>query len=130
MSLQLGRERPRSAPETLSHFTFFYVKAAMTVRRTNSPRKSIEPDFALAATESRFVDVGGQMLHIGIRAVDSRVPPLIFNGLGANLELVEPLGVALTGIESVVFDVPGIGGSPAPKLPYFLWQMARLDDCR
>jgi poly(3-hydroxyalkanoate) depolymerase len=53
---------------------------------------------------------------------------LICNGLGANLELIEPLASALTDIETVLFDVPGVGGSPRPKRPYRFKTLARLAD--
>ena len=32
----------------------------------------------------------------------------------------------LDGPEAIVFDVPGVGGSPAPRLPYRPWTLARL----
>src|SRR5262249_43813295 len=47
-------------------------------------------------------------------------------GIGANIELVEPFLDALAGPEAIVFDVPGVGGSPAPTLPYRPWTLARL----
>ena len=72
-------------------------------------------------------DVGGQTLRVGVRRGDDARPPLlIFNGIGANIELVEPFLDALDGPEAVVFDVPGVGGSPAPTLPYRPSTLARL----
>src|ERR1700752_3827545 len=69
--------------------------------------------------EIRSVDIGGQQLRVGIRPGISAPPPLlIFNGIGANLELVEPFVAALEGVETIIFDVPGIGGSPLPPRPY------------
>jgi poly(3-hydroxyalkanoate) depolymerase len=76
----------------------------------------------------RTLDVGGRRLRVGTRLGESGVPLLIFNGIGANFELLEPLTTALAGIGIVVFDVPGVGGSPAPKMPYRLWWLARLAD--
>ena len=81
-----------------------------------------------AAIAIRTVAIDGQVLRIGIRAGSAPVPLLIFNGIGANLELMAPFTAALDGIESVVFDVPGVGGSPAPTLPYRLKGLARLAD--
>jgi len=78
-------------------------------------------------SEIKMLDVSGQSLRVGIRRGKSSSPPLvIFNGIGANLELLEPFVEALKGIEIVVFDVPGVGGSPAPKLPYRYSRIARL----
>lgn len=72
-------------------------------------------------------DVGGQVLRVGIRRGDKARPPLLlFNGIGANIELIRPFLDALDGIEAIIFDVPGVGGSPAPKLPYRPWTLAGL----
>jgi poly(3-hydroxyalkanoate) depolymerase len=74
-----------------------------------------------------LLDVGGQTLRVGIRHGDKARPPLLlFNGIGANIELVEPFVEALDGTEAIVFDVPGVGGSPAPKLPYRPSMLAQL----
>jgi poly(3-hydroxyalkanoate) depolymerase len=72
-------------------------------------------------------EVGGQTLRVGIRPGDkSRAPLLLFNGIGANIELVEPFLDILDGPEAIIFDVPGVGGSPAPRVPYRPWHLARL----
>ncbi len=84
---------------------------------------------AHAPLDVRTVDVGGQMLRVGVRPGTGTGPALlVFNGIGANIELLAPFVDALDGVEVVLFDVPGVGGSPAPKLPYRLWQIARLAD--
>jgi poly(3-hydroxyalkanoate) depolymerase len=77
--------------------------------------------------EIRLHDVGGQTLRVGVRRGDQARPPLLlFNGIGASIELAEPFLDALDGSETIVFDVPGVGGSPAPWLPYRPWTLARL----
>src|SRR6266566_8291528 len=74
-----------------------------------------------------LTEVAGQTLRVGIRAGDkARTPLLLFNGIGGNIELVEPFLQRLDGPEAIVFDVPGVGGSPAPKLPYRPSTMVRL----
>jgi poly(3-hydroxyalkanoate) depolymerase len=47
-------------------------------------------------------------------------PPLLLcNGIGASLEALQPLVDALDPDRGLVrFDVPGVGGSPLPPLPY------------
>lgn len=73
--------------------------------------------------------IGAQRLRVAIRpagASSSGVPLLLCNGIGANLELAVPLVQRLNGIESVLFDAPGAGRSPAPKRPYRLFMLARL----
>ena len=72
-------------------------------------------------------DVGGQTLRVGIRRGDKARPPLLlFNGIGASIELAAPFIDALPDTEAIVFDVPGVGGSPAPRLPYRPSTLARL----
>jgi poly(3-hydroxyalkanoate) depolymerase len=75
----------------------------------------------------RSLTIEGQRLRIGVRAGAPRLPPLIvFNGIGASLELIEPFVSALPEREVVAFDVPGSGGSPAALLPYRFPGLARL----
>jgi poly(3-hydroxyalkanoate) depolymerase len=72
-------------------------------------------------------DVDGQMLRVGIRRGEkAQAPLLLFNGIGASIELVAPFLEALTGPEAIIFDVPGVGGSPAPTLPYRPSTLTRL----
>jgi poly(3-hydroxyalkanoate) depolymerase len=79
------------------------------------------------ALQIRAIDVGAQRLRIGIRAGTGEGPPLLLcNGIGASIELVEPFIAALDGVESIVFDAPGVGGSPRPALPYRFWNLACL----
>jgi len=76
----------------------------------------------------RTIDVKGQRLRIAIRPGDgTRTALLLLNGIGANLELLQPFVDALDGAITVIrFDAPGTGGSPAPRLPYRFPSLARL----
>jgi len=75
------------------------------------------------------VDLDGQALRVGRwRQRGHRPPLLIFNGIGANLELVRPFVDALGQVEVVIFDIPGVGGSPAPLLPYRFATLAFMAD--
>jgi poly(3-hydroxyalkanoate) depolymerase len=79
------------------------------------------------ALQIRAIDVGAQRLRIGIRPGTGEGPPLLLcNGIGASIELVEPFIAALDGVETIVFDAPGVGGSPRPALPYRFWNLACL----
>jgi poly(3-hydroxyalkanoate) depolymerase len=50
---------------------------------------------------------------------------LLCNGIGASLDLLQPFVDRLDArIEVVRFDVPGVGGSPDPRLPYNFALMA------
>jgi poly(3-hydroxyalkanoate) depolymerase len=74
----------------------------------------------------RTVDVDGQLLRVAIKRGTSARPLLLFNGIGANWQLAKPFLDALTHTEAVIFDVPGVGGSPMPSLPYRPSTIARL----
>src|SRR5262245_60912475 len=76
---------------------------------------------------AEMIEVGGQQLRVAIRRCPSNRPPLLlFNGIGANWELAKPFMSALTRTEAIIFDVPGVGGSPLPSLPYRPSTIARL----
>jgi poly(3-hydroxyalkanoate) depolymerase len=48
-----------------------------------------------------------------------RPPLLLLNGIGASLELLQPFVDEIDpAVEVIRFDVPGVGGSPLPALPY------------
>ena len=65
------------------------------------------------------MSVGEQSLRVAIkRGTKARPPLLLFNGIGANWELAKPFLRALTSTEAIIFDIPGIGGSPLPARPY------------
>ncbi len=70
--------------------------------------------------EARTITVRGQRLRVAIRSGNgTRTPLLLVNGIGVNLEVLQPFVDALDpAIEVVRFDVPGTGGSPAPRIPY------------
>lgn len=79
------------------------------------------------AIQTGLFDIDGQQLHVGIRDGSSDRPPLLmFNGIGANLELAFPFIEALDDTTAVIFDVPGVGGSPMPTVPYRPSTLARL----
>ena len=79
------------------------------------------------AIEERTIVVGGQPLRVATtRAREGRPPLLLFNGIGANWQIAKPFLQALTNTSVIIFDVPGIGGSPLPPLPYRPSTLARL----
>lgn len=83
---------------------------------------------ASVATPYRMVRLGERRLRMGRWGGVNARPPnplLIFNGIGINMEVMEPLVRAIAAERPVLmFDMPGIGGSPAPMLPYAAWQVA------
>src|SRR4051812_15512885 len=77
-------------------------------------------------SSGEFVRTGaaaGRTLRVSVRpGTDPDVPVLLLmNGIGASLEVLQPFVDALDRRRTVVrFDVPGVGGSPAPVVPYNL----------
>jgi len=72
------------------------------------------------------VTVDGITLRYGVRSGSARPALLLFNGIGANLEVVRPLVDAIPDREILIFDVPGIGGSELDLIPRRLPGLARL----
>jgi poly(3-hydroxyalkanoate) depolymerase len=71
----------------------------------------------------RTVTAAGRTLRVAVRpGTDDAVPPLLLmNGIGASLEVLQPFVDALDRRRTVIrFDVPGVGGSPRPVVPYNL----------
>lgn len=85
---------------------------------------------AVTGDELFEVDVRGRCLRVSVRrstGTRSRTPLLLMNGIGASLELLQPFVDELPPeLEVIRFDVPGIGGSPMPMLPYHMSTFAPL----
>ena len=77
--------------------------------------------------EISFEKIGLQKLRVAIWRSENKnkkMPMLFFNGIGANLEIAQPLGDMLRDRDVITFDLPGIGGSPNPVAPYRPWWVA------
>ena len=75
----------------------------------------------------RTLRVAGQELPVALHGrPDACRTLLVFNGIGASLETVAPFAARFGDTRVVTFDVPGVGGSPAPALPYRFSWLARL----
>jgi poly(3-hydroxyalkanoate) depolymerase len=78
--------------------------------------------------EFSMVDIGGRTLRVARWLASDPAPgarPLLFfNGIGANIELMAPLAERLTERDVITFDMPGVGGSPDPVIPYRPWLIA------
>lgn len=77
--------------------------------------------------ESRLLTGGGMRLNVATTPGEAgRTPLVLFNGIGANLELLEPFVAALDPrIPTVRIDAPGIGRSPRRLRPYRFSGLAR-----
>ena len=80
------------------------------------------------ASTSRTLSIGGRIVRVAVREGNPDWPPLLLcNGIGASLELFQPFVDALDPQRAVIrFDMPGIGGSPAPVVPYHLVTLPSL----
>ncbi|HUO36854.1 MAG TPA: alpha/beta fold hydrolase [Mycobacterium sp.] len=66
----------------------------------------------------RLTPVLGQQIRVNVRA-GTGVPLVLCNGIGASMEVLDPVVAHLDPDTTVVrFDVPGTGGSPDSPLPY------------
>ncbi|MGO8770499.1 MAG: alpha/beta fold hydrolase [Mycobacterium sp.] len=78
--------------------------------------------------EVRYITAGGQRIRVNVRQ-GTGVPLVLCNGIGASLEVLDPL-VENLACPVVRFDVPGTGGSPtspAPYgFPYLAWVLGRV----
>jgi poly(3-hydroxyalkanoate) depolymerase len=76
----------------------------------------------------RILTIGGRAIRVSVReGAPGRPPLLLCNGIGVSLELFQPFVDALDPQRPVIrFDMPGVGGSPAPVVPYHLATLPSL----
>jgi poly(3-hydroxyalkanoate) depolymerase len=86
------------------------------LRRRKAGKPKAKPE------RMRVLTVGGKTLRVSVREGTPGWPPLLLcNGIGVSLELLQPFVDAIDPRRPVIrFDMPGIGGSPAPLMPYHL----------
>ena len=73
--------------------------------------------------------VDGRVLRVAVWRASQptdRLPILFFNGIGANIEAMAPMAELLDDRDFITFDMPGIGGSPDPVVPYNAILMSRI----
>jgi poly(3-hydroxyalkanoate) depolymerase len=76
---------------------------------------------------ARSVALGAQAVRYAVAGPpDAARTLLVFNGIGAGVESLAPFIAAFERTRVVAFDVPGVGGSPAPLLPYRMQDIAGL----
>ena len=80
------------------------------------PGSAAPPWHAGGGERLRMLTVRGRVLRVTVRDGDPDWPPLLLcNGIGVSLELLQPFVDALDPRRGVIrFDMPGVGGSPAP----------------
>ncbi|TRD20695.1 poly(3-hydroxyalkanoate) depolymerase [Palleronia caenipelagi] len=81
----------------------------------------------MAQEDIRMITIGAQDLRVGLFGPeDASRNLLIFNGIGASLDTVKGFADCFDDVRVITFDVPGVGGSPAPLLPYRFTWLSRL----
>lgn len=87
------------------------------------------------ACRFEMIRAGGRMLRVAIWNAEQEPrarPILFFNGIGANIEAMAPLADWFADRDLVTFDMPGVGKSPSPIVPYtatsMAWRAARVLD--
>jgi poly(3-hydroxyalkanoate) depolymerase len=73
-----------------------------------------------------YIEVDGVNLRVATQKGHRGPPVLLFNGIGANLELCFPFMEAMPGKEILIFDVPGTGRSEMSWRPRRFSGLARL----
>lgn len=84
--------------------------------------KGREPSYSMET-------VDGRSLRVAVwrsSKPTGKLPILFFNGIGANIEAMAPMAEMLDDRDFITFDMPGIGGSPDPVVPYNAMLMARI----
>jgi poly(3-hydroxyalkanoate) depolymerase len=100
-------------------------KRVEEARIWGSGRERRQALLAESGAEIGKVWVHGRQLRYA-RIAGNGEPLLLCNGIGANLELALPLAAAMHSVPVVLFDLPGVGGSPPAGLLPSLSQYARL----
>lgn len=73
------------------------------------------------------ITIAGLNIRVAFRRLEAdQRPLLIFNGIGANLEIFLPFMKALGNRSSIIFDAPGVGESESPVIPMRFPGLARF----
>lgn len=89
-------------------------------------KSEITPEFTMETIDGRTLRVGHWRAQLKKGQKPAHLPILFFNGIGANIEAVAPLAELLSDRDFVTFDMPGVGGSPDPVIPYNAILMSRI----
>lgn len=80
----------------------------------------------MSKPQIEFLEVDGVNLRVATQHGKVGLPLLLFNGIGANLELCFPFMESLPEREILIFDVPGVGRSEMSWRPRRFSGLARL----
>ncbi len=86
--------------------------------------KGREAEYTMEVLDGRTLRVA--RWRASAKGKSAQLPILFFNGIGANIEAVAPMAEMLDDRDFITFDMPGVGGSPDPVVPYNAIMMARI----
>jgi len=95
-------------------------KNSEPITRKGSVKKTT-PIFSMETIDGRELRVARW-----VNSKSNKTPILFFNGIGANIEAIAPFAEMLSDRDFITFDMPGVGGSPDPVVPYNAIMMARI----
>jgi poly(3-hydroxyalkanoate) depolymerase len=72
----------------------------------------------IAGAVSQFTRIKGIQIRYQLHRGSGTGVLLLFNGIGASMELLQPFIDELPETTVVTYDAPGAGGSPPPKYPW------------
>ncbi len=87
--------------------------------------RSAEPTSRKSTASFAMIGVAGRRLRVGQwHAEVGGTPLVVLNGIGMNIEMLEPVARELADRWLISVDMPGVGRSPDPIFPYTMAQMA------
>jgi poly(3-hydroxyalkanoate) depolymerase len=91
-------------------------------------RSGLIPANQNSKPDIRFLKIGRNNIRVAVqKGLTDQTPLLIMNGIGVNLEVLDPFLEAFgETVGTIRFDPPGIGGSSTPYLPYRLKGLAAM----
>lgn len=77
--------------------------------------------------DTQMITVMGQDWNVAVLGPeDADRTLLLCNGIGASLDTIGPFAKHFKRTRLVAFDVPGVGGSPTPAIPYRFANLSRM----
>ncbi|HEY1091409.1 MAG TPA: poly(3-hydroxyalkanoate) depolymerase [Burkholderiaceae bacterium] len=104
---------------------------ALKMSATPRPRRKSSTASAASsstmALQTEMLRINGYLIRAGRQVGKGKgLPLLLFNGIGGNIEMLDPLAAAMPEREIITFDIPGVGHSQLPRLPYRLPGIAKI----
>jgi poly(3-hydroxyalkanoate) depolymerase len=75
----------------------------------------------------QWITIDDMKIRVAVHGNDGDdLPLLIFNGVGASMELLQPFIQSMEGTQIILYDTPGTGQSEPPRFPWSLRRHALL----